>query len=166
MFRLLKMKWLIWRGKAIDIWSKNDYPSNVLSNLYDNKFCFDGMECESMEGFLQSLKYKDTHQQQQICSMTGKEAKKATCTDWQTEQTVWWKGVPINRQGEDFQKLVRMAYNAMFEQSVNFQKALMATKDKILYHYRGEQNPCKTILTGKEFCSILTEMRDAHYKRN
>ena len=95
----------------------------MLSNLYNNRFRFDGIECGSMEAFLQSLKYKDVDKQQQICNMNGKDAKKATCTDWQTAQCVWWKSIPINRQSEDFQKLVRMAYNAMFEQNAIFQNA-------------------------------------------
>lgn len=43
---------------TLDIHSKGLYPSNVLSNLCDNGFCFDGIVCGSMEGFLQSLKAK------------------------------------------------------------------------------------------------------------
>ena len=38
---------------TLDIRSKGLYPSNVLSNMYSNGFLFDGMECGSMEGFLQ-----------------------------------------------------------------------------------------------------------------
>lgn len=52
MFRKLYINWLVWRGKAIDIWSKSEYPANVLSNLNSNGFRFDGVVCGSMEGFL------------------------------------------------------------------------------------------------------------------
>ena len=38
---------------TLDIRSNGLYPSNVLSNMYSNGFLFDGMECGSMEGFLQ-----------------------------------------------------------------------------------------------------------------
>ena len=38
---------------TLDIRSNGLYPSNVLSNMYSNGFCFDGMVCGSMEGFLQ-----------------------------------------------------------------------------------------------------------------
>ena len=41
MFRRLYIKWLVWRGKAVDIWSKSDYPADVLSNLCSNGFRFD-----------------------------------------------------------------------------------------------------------------------------
>lgn len=60
-FHRLYVKWRCFIGKGIDIWSKNPYPSNILSNLHDNSFGFDGVKCCSMEGFLQSLKYKDTY---------------------------------------------------------------------------------------------------------
>lgn len=165
MFRQLKIKWQIWRGKAVDIWSTGDYPADVLSNLCSNGFRFDGIECGSMEGFLQSLKYKDADKQRQICGMKGKNAKKATCTGWQTDQIVWWKGQAVDRQGEGFAKLLRKAYEAMFDQSERFRTALMSTRGKMLYHSRGENNQFKTILTEKEFCTILTEIRDAYDKR-
>lgn len=62
---------------TLDIRSNGLYPSNVLSNLCSNAFVFDGVECGSMEGFLQSLKCKDEERQKQICAMKGGEAKKA-----------------------------------------------------------------------------------------
>ena len=36
---------------TLDIRSNGLYPSNVLSNMCSNGFCFDGMVCGSMEGF-------------------------------------------------------------------------------------------------------------------
>jgi hypothetical protein len=115
-----------------------------------------------MEGFLQSLKYQDINRQMQICQMKGKEAKNMTSTLWQTDQIVWWKGVSINRQSQDFQDLIRRAYQAMFEQNEQFRTALMSTRGIKLYHVQGEQNPYKTILTESEFCAVLTEMRDTY----
>ena len=58
-------------GKAIDIWSTKPYPANVLSNLHPNAFEIDGIECASMEGFLQSLKQKDIQEQCEICRFIG-----------------------------------------------------------------------------------------------
>lgn len=52
---------------TLDMRSNGLYPSNVLSNLCSNAFVFDGVECGSMEGFLQSLKCKDEERQRQIC---------------------------------------------------------------------------------------------------
>ncbi len=157
---------MVWRGKAVDIWSKSEYPADVLSNLCSNGFRFDGMACGSMEGFFQSLKQKDKDKQRQICSMKGKNAKKMTSTGWQTDQIVWWKGNAIDRQGKEYQELLRRAYQAMFEQSERFRTALMSTRGMTLYHSRGESNAFKTILTEQEFCQILTELRDSYDKRD
>ena len=157
--RKIRVKWQIWRGQAIDIWSKSAYPADVLSNLCSNGFRFDGVVCGSMEGFLQSLKQQDINRQRQICSMKGKDAKKQTSAGWQTDQIVWWNGKTIDRQSGEFTALVHEAYNAMFEQSERFRTALMATRGMILYHTKGEGNPYKTILTEQEFCGILTELR-------
>jgi hypothetical protein len=166
MVRRLYIKWLVWRGKAVDIWSKSEYPADVLSNLCSNGFRFEGMVCGSMEGFLQSLKQKDKDKQRQICSMKGKNAKKMTSTGWQTDQVVWWKGVAIDRQSEEYLRLVRHAYQAMFDQNERFRTALMSTRGMALFHSRGESNPYKTILTEKELCQILTEMRDNYDKKS
>ena len=58
MFRNLRMRWELRRGRALDIWSTGGYPSDVLSNLCSNRFRLDGIDCQSMEGFLQSGKYR------------------------------------------------------------------------------------------------------------
>ena len=165
-FRQLYIRWLVRRGKAIEIWSHSDYPSQVLSNLCSNPFTFDGVACGSMEGFLQSLKQQDQDKQRQICAMKGRNAKRATTARWQADQIVWWKGIAIDRQSEDFQQLLRHAYQAMFDQSERFRAALMATRGMKLYHSRGKSDPFKTIMTEQEFCQILTDLRDNYDRRD
>ncbi len=157
----LYIKFQVWRGKAIDIWSKSAYPANVLSNLYPNAFVIDGVPCSSMEGFLQSLKYADVNEQKAICKLSGKEAKNMTNNLGQETQIVYWQGTTINRQSEVFQQLILRAYQALFEQNKVFRNALLATRGKKLYHSNGESNPYKTILTEQEFCYMLTTLRDA-----
>ena len=88
---------------TLDIRSNGLYPSNVLSNLCSNGFCFEGMICGSMEGFLQSLKRQDIDKQRQICSMKGGNARKMSVTSWQTDQIVWGKGQAIDRQSQTYQ---------------------------------------------------------------
>ena len=133
------VKFMVWRGKAVDVWSKSAYPANVLSNLHNNCFLFDGVICNSMEGFLQSLKQKDCVKQRQICGLEGKEAKKMSSVEWQNNQVVWWKGKAINRQSEMYLQLVRRAYWAMLEQNKCFTTALIATQSKRLYHTRNKR---------------------------
>lgn len=153
-------------ANTLDIRSNGLYPSNVLSNLCSNGFRFEGMVCGSMEGFLQSLKQKDRDKQRQICSMKGGNARKRSVTSWQTDQIVWWKGQAYDRQSDEYQELLRRAYQAMFSQSERFRAALMQTRGITLIHSSGEENPYKTILTGREFCQILTEIRDNYDRRD
>jgi hypothetical protein len=54
--------------------------------------------------------------------------------------------------------LVKEAFNALATNR-DFQKTLLATGDKRLFHSMGKSDPTKTILTEEEFCSILTEVR-------
>ena len=153
-------------ANTLDIRSNGLYPSNVLSNLCSNGFRIDGVVCSSMEGFLQSLKQQEKSKQLQICSMKGGNARKHSVTSWQTDQIVWWKGLAYDRQSEEYQKLIRRAYQAMFDQSERFRAALMQTRGITLIHSSGEENPYKTILTEKEFCQILTELRENYDKRD
>lgn len=151
---------------TLDIRSNGLYPSNVLSNLCSNGFRLDGMVCGSMEGFLQSLKRKELDKQRQICSMKGGNARKMSVTSWQTDQVVWWKGQAIDRQSEEYQRLIRRAYQAMFEQSERFRAALMQTRGITLVHTSGEPSSYKTILTPSEFCGILMDLRDSYDLRD
>ena len=151
---------------TLDIRSNGLYPSNVLSNMCSNGFRFDGMVCGSMEGFLQSLKRKELDKQRQICSMKGGNARKMSVTSWQTDQIVWWKGQAIDRQSEEYQTLIRRAYQAMFEQNERFRAALMQTRGITLVHTSGEPSSYKTILTPGEFCGILMDMRDSYDLRD
>lgn len=151
---------------TLDIRSNGSYPSNVLSNMCSNGFRFDGMACSSMEGFLQSLKRKELDKQRQICSMKGGNARKMSVASWQTDQIVWWKGQAIDRQSEDYQTLIRRAYQAMFEQSERFRSALMQTRGITLVHTSGEPSSYKTILTPSELCGILMDMRDSYDLRD
>lgn len=151
---------------TLDIRSNGLYPSNVLSNLCSNGFRLDGMVCGSMEGFLQSLKRKELDKQRQICSMKGGNARKMSVTSWQTDQVVWWKGQAIDRQSEEYQRLICRAYQAMFEQSERFRAALMQTRGITLVHTSGEPSSYKTILTPSEFCGILMDLRDSYDLRD
>lgn len=62
--------------------------------------------------------------------------------------------------------IISAAYLSMFQQNERFRTALMSTRGMVLYHSHGERNPFKTILTEREFCQILTELRDNYDKRD
>lgn len=153
-------------NNTLDIRSNGLYPSNVLSNMCNNAFVFDGVECGSMEGFLQSLKYKDKERQRQICSMKGGEAKKHSTKAWQKDQILWWKGQVIDRQDfAEYLKFVERAYQTMLDQNERFRKALLLTRGMKLTHSSGSGDRKKTILTEDEFCEILTKVRNKLQKK-
>lgn len=160
MIRRLWIKWRVASGKAVDIRPLYSRTPSRLSNLSDNAFRFDDVECASMEGFLQSLKRRDETVQRQICRMSGRDAKRTSITDWQVDQTLWWKGEAIDRQSESYEALIRSAFRAMYDQCTQFHEALVETRGKTLYQSAGCRDSYMTILTPQELCKILIELRD------
>ena len=51
----------------MDIGSGAGFPAGTLSNFAPHPFVIDGVQCNSMEGFLQSLKFKDAEMQKSVC---------------------------------------------------------------------------------------------------
>lgn len=147
----------------MNIGSKCGYPGSALSNFAPHRFVYDGVECNSMEGFLQSIKFDKAHIQVEVCKLTGMAAKlrgKSRNKAWQRVQTLWWKGHAIPRQSLQYAIFLRKVYKAMWEQSESFRKALAATKGMALKHPIGHNDTSLTVLTEGEFCKILTELRD------
>ncbi|GHV00136.1 hypothetical protein FACS1894211_06840 [Clostridia bacterium] len=144
----------------IDVYSKGEYPANVLSNFYPNAFGIDGIKCRSMESFLQSLKYKNICRQREVCALAGKIAKRnALAKKWFKKQVLWWRGVKMKRDGEAYQAMLRRAYGELAKNPV-FAKALADSGNEPLTHSIGKQNPKETILTEVEFVGLLTELRE------
>lgn len=143
----------------MDIGSGKGYPSNALSNFSPHPFIFDGVECNSMEGFLQSLKFQNPELQKEVCKMVGKQAKfKGKEKKWWKDQTLYWKGQPIPRHSEEYQYLLDRAFSAL-ALNPSFQNALLATGNAVLTHSIGKTNPSETVLTRSEFCSRITRIR-------
>lgn len=159
MLRRLYIKWLVWRGKAVDIGSDCEGPAGLLSNFIPYEFSFREYNFVSMEGLLQGLNFEGTEKQQKIFKLIGKQAKfKGKKRKWYLDQRLYWQGKPMARQSEEYISLVREAFDAL-ACNKEFQKALLATGDKKLFHTMGKFDPTKTILTEDEFCTILTEVR-------
>jgi hypothetical protein len=146
----------------MDISSKNGYPSSALSNFAGHRFTIDGVECFSMEGFLQSLKFDKEHIQVEVCKLVGFGAKKRGSDrnkHWKLRQKLWWKGATLDRHGDEYQELLERAFSEMAAQSEGFRKALLASGDATLTHAMGNADPHDTVLTRAEFCGLLTRLR-------
>ena len=59
----------------MDIGSGKGYPESALSNFAPHPFVIDKVEVNSMEGFLQSLKFKNPEIQKEVCKLVGISAK-------------------------------------------------------------------------------------------
>ncbi|QDH49078.1 hypothetical protein PHYNN_149 [Pantoea phage Phynn] len=144
----------------MDIGSGTGFPSGSLSNFAPHPFTFDGIECASMEGLLQSLKFKDPQMQAHVCTLVGKAAKfKGKKKKWWRDQTLYWKGVPIARSSDAYQTLIENAFNAIFLNS-GFRRALAATGNATLTHSMGKNKINETVLTEREFCRNLHRLRN------
>lgn len=138
----------------------NEYPSNKLSNFEEYHFFIDGIECSSMEGFLQSLKFENPETQQNVCLLFGKKAKfKGKKKKWYLTQILYWMGNPINRHSEEYQVLLDKAFQCL-SANIDFQKVLLDTSNELLKHSIGKSDPYRTILTEEEFCSRLMMIRE------
>lgn len=108
---------------TLDIRSNALWPANVLSNLWEKPFVFEDVECGSMEGFLQSLKYPESEKQKTVCILYGNRAKNAGKLKdekkaWFHKQLLYWKDIAIPRQydvGVDNNSFTPVAFYQMEE---------------------------------------------------
>ena len=150
--------------EIMDIGSGNGYPNSALSNFAPHPFVIDGVECASMEGFLQSLKFESVDMQNYVCTLVGKAAKfKGKKKKWWQDQTLYWRSIPIKRDSDEYQQLLDRAYDALNE-NTGFKKALEATGNATLTHSIGKNNIRETVLTAREFCSRLMKLREKNKK--
>lgn len=144
----------------MDIGSRNGFPSSALSNFAPHPFVFDGVECNSMEGLLQSFKFSDPEMQKEVCKLVGKQAKfKGKNKNWFKTQTLYWQGKEFKRDSDEYQRLLDRAYDAL-STNEGFKRALLATGNAILTHTIGKTKQSETVLTRAEFCSRLMTIRE------
>lgn len=144
----------------MDIGSGSGWPSCALSNFAPHPFIIDDVVCASMEGFLQSLKFKEPEMQVEVCKLVGKAAKfKGKKKKWWQTQTLFWQGQTFKRDSKEYQELLDRAFDALSTNS-SFQKALLATGTATLTHSIGKTKQQETVLTRQEFCSRLTKIRE------
>lgn len=153
-------------GDELDIGSGNGYPAANLSNFAPHPFVIDGVQCNSMEGFLQSLKFSNPDMQKEVCSLVGKAAKfKGKKKKWYRDQMLYWQGEIYPRDSQAYQDLLDRAFNALATNE-SFRKALLATGNATLTHSIGKNKINETVLTRQEFCSRLMNIRERIKKEN
>lgn len=144
----------------MDIGSGSGYPESALSNFAPHPFIIDEVECASMEGFLQSLKFQNQDMQREVCKLVGKQAKfKGKKKKWYRTQTLYWQGKEYKRDSKEYQELLDRAFDALSNND-GFRRALLATKNSTLEHSIGKKKIEETVLTRQEFCSRLLKIRN------
>jgi hypothetical protein len=146
----------------MEIHSSHPWPSGALSNFAARTFVFDDVHVGSMEGLLQAFKFENPAEQIEVCALAGIKAKNRGTVrreQWQSTQTLWWKGQAYDRHGAEYAALLDRAYQAMCDQCEDFRKALLATHSAPLSHTIGNSDPYQTILTPTEMCGRLTRLR-------
>ena len=148
---------------VVDIYSKGEYPFCALSNFAEYEFYVDGVRCASMEGFLQSLKFRNEENQKKVCLLSGSEAKKSSRRSfaqlrWKLTCNLYWQGKRISRYSDEYQKLLDKAYSGLSENR-EFIKALKSSGNSALIHSKGKNNTKETVLTEYEFVSRLEKIR-------
>lgn len=143
----------------LNIHSKGEYPSNVLSNFYSHHFTFEGYTFECMEGFLQSLKFQSENEKECFSKMDGKSAKLAG--EDKKYMSLYWQGRSYDRYSKEYADLLLKAYEAMCLQNTMFQDTLKASYPRILMHTIGKWRRGQTVLTWWEFIRILSKLRSS-----
>lgn len=150
-----------------DIYLKSDKPWNRLSNLYNNGFTINNTEFTSMESFLQGIKFKNVNKQAKVFKMTGKDAKRAGKHHnfWKITGNLYYKGVRLKRNSEDYQLILDNLYYTLYEQNSEFRQALVETGLMSLEHSIGKTSKHKTILTKEEYLTRLNFLKDMEFDK-
>lgn len=143
----------------LDIKSKKPGLTGRLSNFTEREFVFDGIQCRSIEGVLQSLKFSTVAEQRIVCGLYSGQAKNAGgLQDWKTDQTLYWQGVAYQRESEEYLVLIRRLFRAVYDQCPDFRKDVRLSRHYRLDHSIGGSDPQETVLTKEEFLLMLEEL--------
>ena len=146
----------------MDIGSQANWPARQLSNFAVSPFEIDGVKCSSMEGFIQSLKFKNPEMQVEVCKLVGKAAKfKGGNKKWwkrARNEQMFWQGKGYTAHSDEHLALIKRALRAKFTQHDGSKRALLTTLTAVLTHSIGKNS--NTALKKNDFCRMLMEIRE------
>jgi hypothetical protein len=150
--------------KVLDISGDSlDARERGVSNFALHEFMVSDQKCTSMESALQALKTPLPILQKRICEMSPHQAHKLYKTahdaDWQRTQRLHWMGNRFQRCSVEYYELVSGLYDALFDQSESYRRALQATQGYELQHIIGKHDQRSTVLTVTEFLSQVYRLR-------
>ena len=140
----------------------SDGSGKILSNLFPHDFRLDGIECASMEGFLQSLKFHSDDTADHARTLAEMEAYRfgQSGNNWKIDQTLYWNGKSYPRLSAEYHNLLTRAYDALMR-NPDFCLTLVSTGNDLLIHTRGKHDPRDTTLTQWEYLYQLYRLRSS-----
>lgn len=146
---------------VVDVRSSSPGAAGRLSNFTARSFVFDGVQCGSVEGVLQSFKCADVVRQQEICALSGNEARMAGREyDWREAQVLYWQGASYPRESTEYQQLITRLYDAVYAQDESFRADIACVRGREITHRLGGRDVRKTILTRTEFEEQLMRLAE------
>ncbi len=145
----------------IDIIAKAvDTRAARLSNFTDRPFVLDSIQCAGLEGIIQALKSPDVAIQREICSLSGKAAKRLGSTlNWRDSYLLWWGTQPYSRFGREYFDLITRIYDTVYSQDPSFKADLLAIGYEDIQHSIGNTDMRETVLTEIEMIHQLNRLR-------
>ena len=106
-----------------------------LRTFADRRFWFDGVECASIESVLEAFKFGDIYTQEYVASLSARDAyyegQKEEAALWKDTRKLYWNGTVYDRDGEDYQKLLNILFQAIFEQDAQFRLDVAFLKNAV-----------------------------------
>ena len=107
----------------MDINSRNTGAAGKLSNFTPRRFEIREIPCNSMEGFLQGLKFKNPDMQKEVFLLTGRIAKaKGRNKRWYTKRILYFQGQEIKRDSQEYQDLLDEAFVSLYTKNEKAKK--------------------------------------------
>lgn len=148
------------------MWVDIDYRkgglASRLSNLCNYPFELDGVEHQSMEGFLQSLKFERDSDAEVLRKMYGGKCFIAgqKGNSWKLQQILYFNGQPYGRSSKEYAHLINSAYDALYAQNETFRKAIYEARNYELRHDMGKFNMQDSVLTQVEYLFNLYRLQN------
>jgi len=145
---------------TINIRFKGENLERRLSNLYPYSFEFDGIVYASMEAFFGTLRTPSLIEKQKLYNISGMESwYLGHKFSWYENQEVYYKDKAINRHSQEYDDLIKAAFDALYTNE-GFKQALRESGNYKLTHTIGKTAKDKTLLTRKEFIGHLNRLRN------
>lgn len=153
-----------------------DRDLRMLSNFHESPFTLDGVEYQSVEGFIQSLKFWQEEDQERVAGKAGFAAKKGghkvreyIKEGFRAEEgeepvgyVTNYQGIAIPFRSPEHYDLIARAIRAKFDRDYDCRKALLKTKRSRLTHDLGHPESPTTSLPAEVFTTILMQIRQEY----